>query len=224
MRFGDGLLAPVAGLAGGWGVAKAARIAAVPVARSRSCGLVAGCCGQRQHTGVGGGGKNRPQSYGRTGASVAASIMCLPTPRPGDAAPGGNLDRGQPPRCDVAQLLPLVDAVRRGRPRRRPARLYGARAYAARGHRQALRRRGIAPALARRGSAHGSSLGVYRWVVERTQHSWPLRRLPAVYRWAVERTLGWLVASVPPVAGALRAACGHPRGISCFGVFPHLFQ
>ena len=55
-------------------------------------------------------GKNRPQSYGSTGASLAASIMCLPTPRPGDA-PGGNLDRGQPPRCDVAQLLPLVDAV-----------------------------------------------------------------------------------------------------------------
>ena len=105
MRLGDDLLAPVAGLAGGWGVAKAARIAAVPVARSRSCGLVAGCCGQRQHTGVGGGGKNRPQSYGQTGASLAASIMCLPTPRPGDAF-GGNLDRGQPPRCDVRSCCP----------------------------------------------------------------------------------------------------------------------
>ena len=141
MRFGDGLLAPVAGLAGGRGVAKAARIAAVPVAWSRPCGLVPGCCGQRQHTGGGWRGKNRPQSYGPTGASLAASIMCLLTPRPGDA-PSGNLDRGQPPRCDVTQLLPLVDAVppvrgRRGRPRRRPARLYGARAYDSRG---ALRR------------------------------------------------------------------------------------
>ena len=53
MRFGDDLLAPVAGLASGRGVAKVARIAAVPVARSRPCGLVAGCCGQRQHTGGG---------------------------------------------------------------------------------------------------------------------------------------------------------------------------
>ena len=78
-------------------------------------------------------------------------------------------------RCDATPtpLLPLLDAVppvrgQRGRPRRQPARLYGARAYDSRGHRQALRRRGIAPALARCGAAHGSGLGVYRWVVERT--------------------------------------------------------
>ena len=76
-------------------------------------------------------------------------------------------------RHDVTQLLPLVDGVppvrgRRGRPRRRPRRLYGDRAYSSQRHRKALRERHIAPALARRGAEHGSSLGVYRWVVERT--------------------------------------------------------
>ena len=34
--------------------------------------------------------------------------------------------------------------------------------------RQKLRNRGIDPELARRRTPHGSGLGVYRWVVERT--------------------------------------------------------
>ena len=76
-------------------------------------------------------------------------------------------------RHDVTQLLPLVDGVppvrgQRGRPRRRPQRLYADRAYDSRRHRQELRARHIAPALARRGAEHGSGLGVHRWVVERT--------------------------------------------------------
>ena len=76
-------------------------------------------------------------------------------------------------RHDVTQLLPLVDGVppvrgQRGRPRRRPQRLYADRAYDSRRHRQELRTRHIAPALARRGAEHGSGLGVHRWVVERT--------------------------------------------------------
>ena len=69
--------------------------------------------------------------------------------------------------------LPLVDAVppvrgQRGRPRRRPQRLYADRAYDSRRHRQELRRRHIAPSRAQRGAQHGSGLGMYRWVVEQT--------------------------------------------------------
>ena len=76
-------------------------------------------------------------------------------------------------RHDVTQLLPLVDAVpavrgKRGRPRRRPQRLYADRAYDSRAHRKALRARHISPVIALRGTEHGSGLGVYRWVVERT--------------------------------------------------------
>lgn len=75
-------------------------------------------------------------------------------------------------RHDVTQLLPLVDAVprvkgRRGRPRHRFDRVQADRAYDSEPHRRQLRDRGSQPMLARRRTAHGSGLGVYRWVVER---------------------------------------------------------
>jgi transposase len=74
---------------------------------------------------------------------------------------------------DIRQLLPLLNAVppvrgKRGRPRRRPDRVHGDRAYDSRGHRRELRRLGIEPVLAKRNTEHGSGLGQYRWVVERT--------------------------------------------------------
>ena len=70
-------------------------------------------------------------------------------------------------RHDVTQLLPLVDRIppvagRVGRPRRRPDRVQGDRAYDPQAHRRALRQRGIGAVWARRGQAHGSGLGVYR--------------------------------------------------------------
>jgi len=70
-------------------------------------------------------------------------------------------------------MLPLVDAIppvrgRRGRPRRRPRKLYGDRAYQSREGRRELRRRGIQVKIAWPKSAHGSGLGTKRWVVERT--------------------------------------------------------
>jgi len=73
----------------------------------------------------------------------------------------------------VTQLLPLVDAIppiagKRGRPRRRPERVQGDRAYDSAAHRAELRRRGIEPVLARRNAEHGSGLGNHRWVVERS--------------------------------------------------------
>lgn len=74
---------------------------------------------------------------------------------------------------DVTQLLPLVDAIpavkgKPGRPRRRPQRAQGDRAYDSEPHREELRKRGIEPVLAKRNTEHGSGLGVFRWVVERT--------------------------------------------------------
>ena len=55
-----------------------------------------------------------------------------------------------------------------GRPRRRPDRVSADRAYDHRPQRRELRRRGIRPEIARRKTGHGSGLGRYRWVVERT--------------------------------------------------------
>jgi transposase len=70
-------------------------------------------------------------------------------------------------------MIPLVDAIppvrgRVGRPRRRPRRLYGDRAYHSREGRSELRRRRIQAKIAARKTPHGSGLGNKRWVVERT--------------------------------------------------------
>jgi len=73
---------------------------------------------------------------------------------------------------DVKELLEVVDGIepvagKVGRPRQRPEKLYGDRAYDSEPHREELRRRSIHPELARRNTEHGSGLGVFRWVVER---------------------------------------------------------
>jgi transposase len=74
---------------------------------------------------------------------------------------------------DVKELEVLVNSVppvrgKPGRPRRRPERVQGDRAYDSEPHRRWLRKRRIEPVLAKRRTPHGSGLGVYRWVVERT--------------------------------------------------------
>jgi transposase len=57
---------------------------------------------------------------------------------------------------------------RRGRPLRRPRKIYADRGYDHDKHRHLIRQRGITPVIARRGTEHGSGLGKLRWVVERT--------------------------------------------------------
>lgn len=86
---------------------------------------------------------------------------------------------------DVTQLVPLVDSIppvrgKPGHPRHRPERVQADRAYDSDPHRRELRRRKIEPVLARRNTEHGSGLGVFRWVVERTlswQHQFRKLRL-----------------------------------------------
>ena len=58
--------------------------------------------------------------------------------------------------------------ARRGRPRRRPRRLFADRSYEYDIYRRQLRARGITPRIARRGVGHGSGPGRQRWVVERS--------------------------------------------------------
>jgi transposase len=76
-------------------------------------------------------------------------------------------------RHDVTQLILLVDGIppvggKPGHPKTRPQKLYGDRAYDSELDRKKLRQRKIQPYLARRNQEHGSGLGVYRWVSERT--------------------------------------------------------
>ena len=73
---------------------------------------------------------------------------------------------------DVKELLDVVDAIepvagKVGRPKQRPEKMYADRAYDSDPHREELRQRSIDPQVARRHTAHGSGLGVFRWVVER---------------------------------------------------------
>ncbi|MGA5120952.1 IS5 family transposase [Streptomyces pseudogriseolus] len=80
-------------------------------------------------------------------------------------------DRGN--RNDVTQLLPLLDKIPAvagvvGRPRRRPDMLFADRGYDHDKYRRLLRQRGIRPVIAERGQPHGTGLGTFRWVVERT--------------------------------------------------------
>jgi transposase len=51
---------------------------------------------------------------------------------------------------------------------RKPGIVQGDRGYSSNKHRQALRKQGIVPELARIGAPHGSGLGKTRWVVERS--------------------------------------------------------
>ncbi|WP_433258867.1 IS5 family transposase [Streptosporangium sp. CA-135522] len=76
-------------------------------------------------------------------------------------------------RNDILQLMPLVEAIppvcgKVGKPRRGPKTLYAGRAYDHDRYRRQLRDKRIEPIIARRGTAHGSGLGVHRWVVEQT--------------------------------------------------------
>lgn len=75
--------------------------------------------------------------------------------------------------ADVTNLLPLVDAIpdlsrNRGSEPTRPEKLYADRAYDSQPVREELRARGIEPQIPKRRTEHGSGLGIYRWVVERT--------------------------------------------------------
>jgi transposase len=92
----------------------------------------------------------------------------------------------------VTQLLALVNDVpaikgKVGAPRYRFDELYADRAYDSNPHREGLKEVGIDPKIARRNTEHGSGLGIYRGVVERTV-SWlhQFRRLRVRYERRVD--------------------------------------
>jgi len=66
-------------------------------------------------------------------------------------------------------MLDTVPPIARplGRPRRRPAKLDADKGYDAQHCREACRRRGITPRIARRGVESSEKLGRHRWVAER---------------------------------------------------------
>src|SRR5262249_55068241 len=74
---------------------------------------------------------------------------------------------------EVTMLEATLDAIvpiKRpyGRPRKRPDKLHADKGYASKKNRAALRERGIAPRIARKGKESKQKLGRHRWVIERT--------------------------------------------------------
>jgi hypothetical protein len=92
-------------------------------------------------------------------------------------------------RHDVTQLMPLITAIppvrgHRGRPRRRPGRVYAGRGYDHDRYRRQVRAKGVTPVIARRGTEHGSGLGVHRWAAGQSLALLPwFRRLQI--RWEI---------------------------------------
>jgi len=163
----DDLLAAIERLGTGWRLAKVARSLADQAPGSRANRLVTFSRRQRFGAGGFGGEKTGPNPTDRAKAGTKHHIITdaqgLPLATTLTAANAH----------DSTQLLTLVDAIPpirgiRGRPRRRPDQLYADRGYDSDPHRQALRQRSIQPLIARRYTEHGSGLGIYRWVVERT--------------------------------------------------------
>jgi transposase len=77
---------------------------------------------------------------------------------------------------ETTMLEPTIDAIQpikgpTGRPRKRPDKLHADKGYESKKNKAALRKRGIAPRIARKGVESKQKLGRHRWVVERT-HSW----------------------------------------------------
>ena len=74
---------------------------------------------------------------------------------------------------EVTRLVPLVDAIppvrgKVGAPLAKPKLVMADRGYDSDDNRIALSGKGIATRIARRNTAHGSGLGVFRYVVEQT--------------------------------------------------------
>jgi transposase len=96
---------------------------------------------------------------------------------------GANLHDSKALEQTVDAIPPLrLPGKPRGRPRYRPVKLHADKGYDYPRCRQALRRRGIIPRIARRGIESSERLGRHRWVVERTL-SWVnrFRRLNVRY-------------------------------------------
>ena len=129
--------------------------------------MVAGDRRFQPRTGEKGGSETGPSPVDRGRAGSKHHLLVEASGLPlAFTLTGGN-------RNDVTQLIPLVDGVPAvsgavGRPRQRPDSVIADRGYDHDKYRRLLWQRGIKPVIARRQTEHGSGLGRYRWVVERT--------------------------------------------------------
>ena len=93
-------------------------------------------------------------------------------------------------------MLDAIPALKKGgpgRPQRRPAKVHADKGYDFRKCRDACRKRGITPRIARRGIESKERLGRHRWVIER-DFAWlnAMRRLRTRYDRRASQYLGFL--------------------------------
>src|SRR5262249_2915495 len=119
--------------------------------------------GERARRFGGAGGGPSPTGRGEKGSKHPLMGGGNGTPLAARGSPATTPDGPRPPPAVAASPL-----GGQGPAERLPRRLYGDRAYSSAGHEGILRWMGIEPVFARRGSPHGSGLGRYRYVVERT--------------------------------------------------------
>jgi hypothetical protein len=166
-RLRDDVLATAGQMARGRRLATPPRGAAGRTARRGQARLVQGGDRRLTRTSAQGRPKTGPSPVDRAKTGSKHHVITEGAGIPlAVSLTGGN-------RHDVTQLLPLIEAIppvrgKRGRPRRRPDRLYADRAYDYDIHREQVQDKGITPHFAQRGVEHGSGLGVHRWVVEQT--------------------------------------------------------
>jgi transposase len=167
MRQRHDLLAAPARLAASWRLGQIASVVTNPSARGRQNRLVPSDCrlrfGARRFWGAHTGPNPTDRRKKGSKHHVVTDANGIPLATQVTAAN----------RHDVTQLIPLVDAIppvagKPGHPRSRPERVQGDRGYDSEPHRKELRKRRIQPILAKRNTEHGSGLGVFRWVIERT--------------------------------------------------------
>ncbi len=161
------MLAPPAGLAGGGRLGRTAPRAAAPAAGCRPDRLEPGVHGQRVAGCQKGGDKTGPNPTDRGRLGTKRHLI---TDRNGIPLAflltGANTHDSMP----FEELLDSIPRIggKNGRARHRPDKLHADKAYDHRRCRQACRRRGIAPRIARRGVETSQKLGRHRWVIERT--------------------------------------------------------
>ena len=167
LRLRHDLLASLARLAAGGCLAENPPDSLGHTAKRRPDRLLSLCGGQRYHSRSRGGERTGPSPVDRRKPGSKHHIL---TDGNGIPIVAHTTAANQ---HDVTELLELVNDVpaikgKAGAPRYRFDQLYADRAYDSDPHRQGLRDVGIMPRIARRYCKHGSGLGVYRWVVERT--------------------------------------------------------
>src|SRR3569833_3884653 len=181
MRLGDDLLAPRPRLAEGRRLGEVASHLAGEAAPCRPARFLPRDCRQLVGACRAWGKKTGPNPTDRRKAGSKHHLVV-----DGNGTPL-NVILTSANRHDSTQLMPLLDGVpaiagRRGRPLRKPCCVQADRAYDCERYRRILRQRRLPPQLDKRGTEHGSRLGVTRWVVART-FAWLhlFRRLRARY-------------------------------------------